>query len=458
MNKKFFAITTIAVFFSGYASAQTEDSVNIRKISNEILTNGAAYENLRYLCKQIGPRLSGSPQAQKAVEATVKMLKDAGADTVYLQPCMVPHWVRGEKEKGSIKLTDGSNYNLHLCALGNSEGTGKKGLRASVIEINNFNELDKLGAEGIKGKIVFYNYPMNPTYVRSFMAYGESGSYRTRGPGKAAKYGAVAVIVRSLASNLDDYPHTGVTIYNDSFPKIPAVAISTNDAEWLSKQLKNNTVVSAYLRNTSTMLPDAPSFNVVGEIRGTQFPNEFITVGGHLDSWDLAEGAQDDGAGAVQSIEVLRTFKVLGIKPKHSIRAVMFMNEENGGRGSDKYLELAKANNEKHIFALESDAGGFTPRGFGLDMSKEKIAKVQSWRNLFYDYGVYDLSAGGSGSDVGPLKSIGAALAGLSPDSQRYFDLHHAATDTFEAVSRRELHLGAVNMTALIYLVDKYGL
>jgi carboxypeptidase Q len=458
MYKKLFSLTLITLFFSGFVVAQPDDSVTIRKISNEILANGTAYENLRYLCKQVGPRLSGSPQAQKAVEATYKMLKDAGADTVYLQPCMVPHWVRGEKEKGNIKLTDGTRYQLHLCALGNSEGTGKKGLTAPVIEVKNFDELNKLGTEGIKGKIVFFNFPMNPTYVRSFMAYGESGAYRTRGPARAAKYGAVGVMVRSLASNLDDFPHTGTTLYNDSFPKIPAVAISTNDAEWLSKQLKNNSVTSAYIRTTSTMLPDAPSFNVIGEMRGSQFANEIITVGGHLDSWDLAEGAQDDGAGCVQSIEVLRAIKTIGIKPKRTIRAVMFMNEENGGRGAEKYLEIAKAKNEKHIFALESDAGGFTPRAFGLDMSNEKMAKVISWKNLFYNYGVYDLSAGGSGSDVGPLKQIGAALAGFSPDSQRYFDLHHAATDTFEAVSKRELHLGAVNMAAFIYLVDKYGL
>lgn len=458
MKKKFFPLTVIAVLFSGIINAQTDDSIAFRNISNEILANGTAYENLRYLCKKVGPRLSGSPQAQMAVEATFKMLKDAGADSVYLQPCMVPHWVRGEKEKGNIKLTDGTTYQLHLCALGNSEGTGKKGLNATVIEIKNFGELDRLGTEGVKGKIVFFNFPMNPTYVRSFMAYGESGAYRTKGPARAATYGAVAVMVRSLASNLDDFPHTGTTLYNDSFPKIPAMAISTNDAEWLSKQLKNKKVTSVYIRNTSTMLADAPSFNVVGEIRGTEFPNEFITVGGHLDSWDLAEGAQDDGAGCMQSIEVLRAFKALGIKPKRTIRAVMFMNEENGGRGGAKYLEIAKAKNEKHIFALESDAGGFTPRGFGLDMGDEKRQKVMSWKNLFLNYGVYDLSAGGGGSDIGPLKEIGTAMAGLSPDSQRYFDLHHAPTDTFEAVSKRELHLGAVNMTALIYLVDKYGL
>ena len=458
MNKKFFFLALFAVLFPGFVSAQSDDSINIRKISNEILANATAYENLRFLCKQVGPRLSGSPQAQKAVEATFKMLMDAGADTVYLQPCMVPHWVRGEKEKGVIRLSNGTKFNLRLCALGNSEGTGKKGITASVIEIKNFKELDQLGTDGIKGKIVFFNFPMNPTYVRSFMAYGESGAYRTRGPARAAKYGAVGVMVRSLASNLDDFPHTGTTLYNDSFPKIPAVAISTNDAEWLSKELKNNSVTSAYIKTTCTMLPDVPSFNVVGEIRGSEFPNEIITVGGHLDSWDLAEGAQDDGAGCVQSIEVLRAFKAVGIKPKRTIRAVMFMNEENGGRGAEKYLELAKAKNEKHIFALESDAGGFTPRGFGLDMSDEKRTKVMSWKNLFYNYGVYELTAGGGGSDIGPLKQIGTALAGLSPDSQRYFDLHHAATDTFEAVSKRELHLGAVNMAALIYLVDKYGL
>lgn len=458
MSKKIFSLAALLLSLSGPASAQNDDSVTIKKIANEIMARGAAYENLRHLCKQVGPRLSGSPQAQKAVESTYQMLKDAGADTVYLQPCMVPHWVRGEKEQGYIQVANGPKYQLKLCALGNSEGTGKKGLTASVIEIRNFEELDRLGTDVIKGKIVFFNYPMNPTYIKSFMAYGESGAYRTRGPARAAKYGAAAVIVRSLASNLDDFPHTGVTIYNDSFPKIPAVAISTNDAEWLSKQLMRKMVTTAYIRTTSTMLPDVPSFNVVGEIRGTEFPTEIITVGGHLDSWDLAEGAQDDGAGCVQSIEVLRAFKALGLKSKRTIRAVMFMNEENGGRGGDKYLELAKEKKEKHIFALESDAGGFTPRGFGLDMPEEKRQKAMGWKNLFYPYGVYELTAGGGGSDIGPLKQIGAALAGLSPDSQRYFDLHHAATDTFEAVSKRELHLGAVNMAALIYLVDKYGL
>ena len=457
MFKKIISAVTI-LLCQFICLAQTEDSIAIKKISDEVLSNGTAYENLRFLCKKIGPRLSGSPQAQKAVEATASMLKEAGADTVYLQPCMVPHWVRGEKEKGFIQVANKEKYLLHLCSLGNSEGTGKKGISAGVIEARSFNELEQIGAAVIKGKIVFLNFPMNPTYVHTFRAYGESGISRWAGASKAASFGAIGVMVRSLASNADNFPHTGVMAYNDSFPKIPAVAISTNDAEWLSKQLKLKMPLTASFTNTSKMLADTISYNVVGEIRGSEFPQQIITVGGHLDSWDLAEGAQDDGAGCMQSIEVLRTLKATGIKPKRTIRAVMFMNEENGGRGGEKYLELAEKNKEQHLFGLESDEGGFTPRGFGLEMTEVQINKVAQWKNLFYPYGVYELVAGGSGADVGPLKKIGAALAGLNPDSQRYFDVHHASSDVFENVSKRELHLGALNMAALIYLVDKYGL
>ena len=457
MVKKVF-LSFSAFLFSLAMMGQNDDTLTIRKIANEVLNNGKAYQNLRFLCKKIGPRLSGSVNAQKAVEATVRMLKEAGADTVYLQSCMVPHWIRGAKEKGYIQMAGGTRKELNLCALGNSVGSGKKGVNAGLVEIKSFAELDKLGTAILKGKIVFFNIPMNPTYIETFTAYGESGSSRTTGPAQAAKYGAIAVMVRSLASNTDDFPHTGVTIYNDSFPKIPAVAISTNDAEWLSRQLKLKMQLKAFIQTNCANLPDALSFNVVGEIRGTQFPKEIITVGGHLDSWDLAEGAQDDGAGIVQSIEVIRALKVAGIQPKRTIRAVMFMNEENGGRGAEKYVELAKLNNEQHIFALESDAGGFTPRGFGFDVKEGRMEKLLQWKNLFFSYGVYDFAKGGGGADIGPLKSIGAGLAGLRPDSQRYFDVHHAATDVFENVSRRELHLGALNMAALVYLVDKYGL
>jgi carboxypeptidase Q len=438
--------------------SQTTDSIIVKKIIDETMTNGMAYQNLKMLCKQVGARLSGSPQFLKAVSMTTKMMKEAGADTVFVQQCMVPHWIRGDKEKGHIILADGKKYDLHLCALGNSEGTGRNGISAAVVEVRNMQELDRLGRNGLTGKIVFFNFRMNPTYIATFQAYGESGIARTRGPALAAKYGAIGAMVRSLASNLNDYPHTGVTIYNDSFPKIPAVAISTNDAEYLSMQLMKSGQAHAYFSTTSKNLPDAPGYNVVGEIKGSQFPEEIITVGGHLDSWDLGEGANDDGAGVVQSMEVLRSLKAVGIKPKRTIRAVLFANEENGGQGSQKYLAEAKRKKEKLLFALESDAGGFTPRGFGLEMNEARRNKIMSWKNLFYPYGVYDINTGGSGSDIEPLKELGAALAGLNPDSQRYFDIHHAATDVFENVSERELHLGAANMAALIYLVSEYGL
>lgn len=457
MNKKLLFIVTF-LFLVLHAFAQSGDSVVIKKFADEILTNGKAYENLHFLCKKIGARLSGSPQAQKAVEATARMLKAAGADTVYFQSCMVPHWVRGEKEQGIIQLKNGQKHTLNLCALGNSEGTGKKGLTASVIEVNSFAQLNQLGTAGIKGKIVFFNFPMNQTYVETFWAYGESGVSRTRGAAKASKYGAAGVLVRSLAINLNDYPHTGVTVYNDSFPKIPALAISTNDAEWLSVQLKTGTTATAFIRNTSTMLPDEPSFNVIGELRGSEFPAEIITVGGHLDSWDLAEGAHDDGTGVVQSIEVIRALKASGLTPKRTIRAVMFMNEENGRRGGDKYADLAKEKKENHLFALESDEGGFAPRKFSLGMSTEKFEKIERWLKLFYPYGVYGVFNGEGGSDIDGLQDMGIPVAGFSPDNQRYFDIHHAATDVFENVSKRELHLGAVNITALIWLVSEYGL
>jgi carboxypeptidase Q len=214
-----------------------------------------------------------------------------------------------------------------------------------------------------------------------------------------------------------------------------------------------------FIKTLARMLPDTIGHNVIGEIRGTEFPDEIITVGGHLDSWDPAEGAHDDGAGCVQSIEVLRALKAIGYKPKRTIRVVLFANEENGLRGGNKYAEEAKAKNEKHYFALESDAGGFTPRGFGFSMKPEQLEKVRKWAALFLPYGVHELSQGGGGADIGPLaRTFGTPLAGLQPDSQRYFDIHHARNDVFEAVNKRELELGAINMAALIYLVDKYGL
>jgi hypothetical protein len=439
--------------------SQDTDSVFISRISNQILTNGKAYDDLRVLTKQVGGRLSGSPQMVKAEQWGLKAMQEAGADKAWLQQCMVPHWVRGGTDEASASFTSGGKKQVHkldVIALGNSMGSMKP-LTAPVMLVNSFEELDKRKDE-VKGKIVFYNYKFVPTYIHTFGSYGDAVRYRGGGPSHAAAYGAVGVIVRSMSHSTDNNPHTGATNYIDSLAKIPAVAIGLKDADWLSDQaLKGN--VSVTLHTHGKFLPDTIGHNVIGELKGSEFPNEYITIGGHLDSWDPAEGAHDDGAGCVQTIELLRTFKALGYKPKRTIRFVLFANEENGGRGGAKYAEEAMAKGEKHIFALESDEGGFTPRGFSATVSDNQFQKMQGWKDLLAPYGSEEWIRGGGGSDIGPLgKTQKTPLAGFMPDSQRYFDYHHARNDVFEAVNKRELELGAVNMAGLIFLVDKYGL
>ncbi|MEN9371780.1 MAG: hypothetical protein RL152_1471 [Bacteroidota bacterium] len=458
MKKSFlFLVIGFLVLNNGYAQVN-QDSLMIKKISDDIFMNGQAYSNLKYLCKKVGPRLSGSAGAALAVEQTARMLREAGADTVYLQPCMVPKWERGAKEVGKATLSNGKSMPLNIVALGMSVGTPAAGITASVVEVKNFTELDALGADQIKGKIVFYNYRMDPRHINTFRAYGEAGIYRSQGPSRAAALGAIGVIVRTLSPVIDDNPHTGATRYDENKPKIPAVAISTIGAEELSKAIAAKQVKQVYIKTNCKQSEDVLSYNVVGEIRGSEFPEEIITVGGHLDSWDLAEGAHDDGTGCVQSIEVLRAIKANIGKPKRTIRAVMFMNEENGLRGGTKYAEIAKDEKKKFIMAMESDAGGFTPRGFGFTANSMQKEKIMSWKPLFHNYGALEFNEGGGGADIGPLRGLGTALIGLNPDSQRYMDLHHAKTDVFEAVSERELNLGTVVMTAMVYLVAQYGL
>jgi hypothetical protein len=445
--------------------AQNEDSLFIRRIADQILVNGKAYDDLRVLTKQVGHRLAGSAGMYKAEQWGLKTIKEAKADAAWLQECMVPHWKRGGKDEASATFFVKQKVStkalkvkkkLDVIALGNSIGSGKP-LSADVVEVKDFADLEAK-KDLVRNKIVFYNYPFNPTFIRTFQAYGDAVRYRGQGPSRAAKYGAKAVIVRSMSHSTDNNPHTGGTNYNDSFPKIPAIAIGLQDADWLSSQLQKGNV-NVTLHTHGHFLPDTTGNNVIGELKGTEFPNEFITVGGHLDSWDVGEGAHDDGAGCVQTIEILRTLKALNYKPKRTIRFVLFANEENGLRGGNKYAEEAKVKGEKHIFALESDAGGFTPRGFGFTGSESQFLKVLSWQRLLCPYGACEIVRGGGGADIGPLaRTQGTPVSGLNPDSQRYFDVHHARNDVFENVNKRELQLGAVNMTALIYLIDKYGL
>jgi hypothetical protein len=442
-----------------FAQSAKQDSLEIRKIYDMALLNGNAYAWLDHLSNKIGPRLSGSLKAQRAVEYTKAELESLGLDKVWLQSVMVPKWVRGAQETAYVETSPGNVKDVNITALGGSIATPAGGTKAQVLEVQGIEDLARYGEKQIKGKIVFFNRPMRADLINTFEAYGGCVDQRYSGAAEAAKYGAVGVIVRSLNLRLDDFPHTGTMSYGElpASKRIPAAAISTNDAEYLSAILKMQKDAKLYFKLNSEQMADVESFNVIGEITGSEFPNEIIVVGGHLDSWDLGDGSHDDGAGVVQSMEVLRLFKELGIKPKRTLRVVLFMNEENGLRGGNKYAEEAKRKNENHLFALESDAGGFTPRGFSFEAGDAQFNKIESWKNLFSPYLIHQFQRGGSGADIGPLRNGSTVLAGLRPDSQRYFDHHHSNNDIFEHINKRELELGAATMTSLIYLVDKYG-
>lgn len=446
----FFLISFLSI------NAQAQDAKTIRTIYDLALTQSEAYENLRVLCKDIGHRLSGSEGADSAVVWGQRILGKLELDTIYLQEITVPHWERGRKEKAYFYNEKGKNM-LDVCALGGSISTGmNQFIKGDVLEVKSLDEVNNLPDSLVKGKIIFYNRPMDPKKISTFSAYGSCVDQRYSGAIEAAKKGAIAVIVRSMNVRQDDFPHTGSMAYEEGVDSIPAFAISTNGANYLSENVTKYDNLELNLKSFCKSYPDKISHNVIGEIKGSEFPDEYITVGGHLDSWDMGEGAHDDGAGVVQSIEVLHLLKLMNIKPKHSIRVVLFMNEENGNRGGKHYAERAAAKNEKHLMALESDRGGFSPRGFSVNGTEKQLNGIKKWVDLFEPYGIHEFKMGFAGVDINPLEDGKICLIGLSPDSQRYFDHHHSDNDVFEEVNKRELVLGAASMTSLIYLIDKY--
>ena len=449
-------IFSLTAQLNAQSSAHEEQ---IKTLYHKSLTSSKAYNWLDHLSNKIGGRLSGSLNAERAVAWGKTELESLGLDRVYLQKVMVPKWVRGTFEYASIITGPGMSMNVPVCALGGSIATPSAGLRAGVVEVKSFEELEALGEEKIKGNFVFFNRPMPAELINTFEAYSKTVNQRTQGAARAARQGAVGVIVRSMNLRLDDFPHTGSMRYGDlpNSMRIPAAAISTNGAQLLSSMLALNNDLKFYLKLDCKNFPDVSSHNVIGEIKGSEFPEEIIVVGGHLDSWDLGDGSHDDGAGIVQSMEVLRLFKQMNYKPKRTIRVVLYMNEENGLRGGTAYAQYAKQNKEKHIFALESDAGGFSPRGFVFEATNSQFKQIESWKPYFSPYLADRFELGGSGADIGPLRDNKVVLSGLRPDSQRYFNFHHAANDTFDAINKRELELGAAAMSSLVYLVDQYG-
>lgn len=456
----------LLIFAGSQIQAQNDtDAFKIKDIYAETLTKSQAYPWLYSLTTNIGGRISGSPEAMAAVEYTRQMLDTLGLDSVWIQPCYVPHWERGDKEQARIvnSKTMGT-VDLTVLALGNSVGTGNNGITAEVIEVQSLDEVEKLGRAKIEGKIVFFNRPADITQINTFAAYGGAVDQRVHGPAIAANFGAVGAIVRSATTALDDVPHTGVTVtsrYNEGVRQIPSIGVSTIDADLLSRILKQEKNVNLYFRTTCGMMGDKLSYNVIGEIKGSEFPNEIILIGGHLDSWDVGQGAHDDGTGVVHAMATLQMMKAMNYEPKRTIRCVLFMNEENGQQGSTAYANASNKNNEFHLAAIESDRGGFTPRGFGCEADSEvfpeRYAKFKKFEELLNPYGL-DLSKGGSGADVSRLKSQKGLLIGFIPDSQRYFDLHHTANDNIETVNKRELDMGVAAILSLVYLIDQYGL
>lgn len=483
-----------------YAQPKSGDSLLFRKIFDEALLRGHSYARLGELCKKIGSRLSGSDQAEKGIDWAIDMLNSYNFDSVYKQPVMVPRWQRNgnsvmylkstvlqelisgtEVEKAKVNREinkkayphspnpeyecnsyinwlekqpfDKAQAPIELTAMGGSVGGSFMG---DLVVVKNKKELDSLGENGLlKGKMVLLNRAFEEENIKTFLSYGSCVTQRVYGAIWAAPYGVKAVIIRSLSNSCDMHPHTGVTYYEDSITKIPIAAVSTAAADALSYFYSLEGPLAVNFELKCETLPDRLSANVVAETKGNEFTDRIIAMGGHFDSWDEGEGAHDDGAGIMHCFEALRILKVIGYQPRHTIRCVFWINEENGMRGALKYAELASLNNETHVAALESDRGGFTPRGFAMDSSI--LSKAKNYQDLLRPYGIAELELGGGGVDIGPLKKQdkNTQLVAFVPDSQRYFDVHHAETDVFENVNKRELELGAAAVAVAIYIIDQ---
>ena len=456
-------MTSIAAGFQ--AAAQTSphpsDSLLIRQVFDEVLSHGEAHENLRVLCKDIGHRLSGSPSADRAMVWGQQRMDSYGVDTSYIMPVEVPAWTRGDVAEAQALTADGTAMDLHITALGGSVPTPHDGwIEGPLLVVRHLDALDTLDA---RGHIVLFNRPMDPLLINTGAAYGGAFDQRGGGASAAAEAGAIGVLVRSLTHALDTLPHTGSLRYKEGVDKLPAAAISTVDASALARlHRKAPGTVQVKIRMNSKDLGTVEQGNVVGEWRGSEFPDEIITLGGHLDSWDIGEGAHDDGSGVVHTLEALRALKAIGYTPRRTLRFVLFINEENGNRGGKRYAAVAAEEHDsglRHVAAMESDAGGFVPRGVRMDAPNEGVAMVRGWAETLEPYNLHYFGRGGAGVDIGPLKNLEPRplLMGLVPDGQRYFDLHHSSQDVWENVHKRELELGAATCASMVLMLDRHA-
>ena len=445
-----------------YSFSQTEDQKidKYGKIADQIvkkaLEDNKGYNLLGELCK-IGPRLNASKGYEKALNWAKDLMEEMGLTDIRLQPVMVPHWERGDRELAEI--TESSRFNgkfLSIAALGGSVGTQGEGITGKVIGVKSFEELRKIGNKAA-GKIIFFNRPMEKGLINTFSGYGGAVNQRIQGAVEAAKVGGVAAIVRSVTTKYDNVPHLGLMRYEDGVRRIPSVSIGLIDADYLSKAIKDDPDLKLNIKLSCRNYPDVESYNLIGDLKGSEKPEEIIVVGGHFDAWDKGEGAHDDGGGCIQALEIIDLFQRLGIKPKRTIRCVFFVNEEQGGSGSVAYGEYASSSSERHYAAVESDRGVYTPRGFLVDSQPEILTKIQSWLPIFKKAHIEWVLRGGSGPDINKIRNA-KALIGYVPDDERYFDVHHSANDVYGEVHPREMELGAAAMAILVYLISEEGL
>lgn len=449
----------LAILVAWSVAAQTTDHT-VHKIIDHALYNSRAFEHLSYLTDNIGPRLSGSKNADLAVKWTTRQLRSWGIDTRN-EPVMVPHWVRGAER---ARLVSHNDQKIVITALGGSVATPADGITAEVIEVTTREQLAELGRAKIKGKIVFYNKAMDMALIesgRAFDAYGQAVVFRGRGASWAAEHGAVAAVIRSVASASLRTPHTGSMSYDEKLPKIPAGAMSTEDADLVHRLLAKGEKVRMHLVLTPRALPDVMSANVIGEIRGSEHPDEIVLIGGHLDSWDLGTGAIDNGSGVAMVMETLRIYKELGIRPKRTIRGVLFMNEENGLRGARKYFENAAKREElqKHVAAIETDAGAAPPTGFITTLEGKALDAIQARMRVLSRIGPMTFSSSKhTGADTSPLTDAGVPGFGLVPNPRHYFDYHHAPSDTLDKVDPKALAQNTATLAAVAYILAEEGL
>jgi hypothetical protein len=434
------------------------------RLIDAALADNDGYAKLAYLCDRIGARLSGMPSLDRAIKWSEATMKSDGLSNVRVIPVKVPKWVRGAE---AAQMLEPENKPLHMLGLGMSTGTPKGGISAEVVVVDDFDQLKKLGAEGVRGKIVLYN--------ERWVNYGATGQYRRAGPSIAASLGAVAVLVRSVTPLAMQIPHTGTLDYDEAQPKIPAAALTIEDAMMLGRFAEQKIPIKVHLEMAAHMEPDADSGDVMGEIPGREHPEEVVVLGGHIDSWDVGRGAQDDGSGIIASLQAVALIKKLGLQPRRTIRVVFWVNEENGGRGGEAYRTWVGDAVKNHVAAIEMDGGAEAPQGFGYGAGgftggrgrgrragidgvvpageERSMAMLKQIGSLLNRINAGDISGGGGGSDIGPLMRDGVPGLGERSVGLHYFDWHHTETDTLDKVNPDDFRKSVAALAVMSYIL-----